>query len=140
MLPCMALYCIGVMCSNPGGGTSQYLQVRFFLVLLGEWLRERRKDEQRPPEWAGRLLRAHLCFLCSLEELRPSRLLRSRLRLPRSLLQLRCLSPRLGGEMLRLLFLCRSRSRSVSGGAKTQKDENQMRSWLLQTGIPTLDY
>ena len=24
-LPCMALYCIGVRCSNPNGGTSQYL-------------------------------------------------------------------------------------------------------------------
>ena len=24
-LPCMALYCIGVICSKPGGGTSQYL-------------------------------------------------------------------------------------------------------------------
>lgn len=23
--PCMALYCMGVMCSKPGGGTSQYL-------------------------------------------------------------------------------------------------------------------
>lgn len=58
-LPCMALYCIGVTCSKPGGGTSQYLQVRFFLVLLGEWLREPRKDTERNkdqtlPEWAGR--------------------------------------------------------------------------------------
>lgn len=37
-VPCIALYCIGVMCSKPGGGTSQYLQVLFFLVRLGEWL------------------------------------------------------------------------------------------------------
>ena len=29
-LPCMALYCIGVTCSNPGGGTSQYLYGFFF--------------------------------------------------------------------------------------------------------------
>lgn len=55
----MALYCIGVTCSKPGGGTSQYLQVRFFLVLLGEWLREPRKGTERNkdqtlPEWAGR--------------------------------------------------------------------------------------
>jgi len=28
------------MCSKPGGGTSQYLQVLFFLVRLGEWLDE----------------------------------------------------------------------------------------------------
>lgn len=38
VLPCMALYCSGVMCSKPGGGTSQYLHARFFLLLLGEWL------------------------------------------------------------------------------------------------------
>lgn len=75
---------------------SQYLQVLFFLVRLGEWL----------------------CFLWSREELRRSRLFLSRLRLrfsrlrlPRSLLQLRCLSPR-PGDPLRLLFLCRSLSRS----------------------------
>lgn len=60
-----------------------------------------------------------LCFLWSLEELRRSRLFRSRLRLlfsrlrlPRSLLQLRCLSPR-PGDPLRLLFLCLSLSLSV---------------------------
>lgn len=33
MLPCMALYCIGVMCSKPGGGISQYLYGFFFLFL-----------------------------------------------------------------------------------------------------------
>lgn len=38
VLPCMALYCSGVMCSKPGGGTSQYRHARFFLLLLGEWL------------------------------------------------------------------------------------------------------
>ena len=34
------------MCSKPGGGTSQYLQVLFFLVLLGEWL--------KPEEWQNK--------------------------------------------------------------------------------------
>lgn len=78
------------------------------------------------------LLCVHLCFLWSLEELRRSRLLRSRLRLrfsrlrlPRSLLQLRCFSPRLGGELLRLRFLCRSLSRSVESKHKdTERHKN----------------
>lgn len=39
-LPCMALYCIGVMCSKPGGGTSQYLRTFFFFSCRGERLRE----------------------------------------------------------------------------------------------------
>lgn len=36
---CIALYCNGVMCSNPGGGTSQYkeiLRLRDRLFLFGE--------------------------------------------------------------------------------------------------------
>lgn len=37
-LPCMALYCIGVMCSKPGGGTSQYLRTFFFFSWRGERL------------------------------------------------------------------------------------------------------
>lgn len=39
-LPCMALYCIGVMCSKPGGGTSQYLRTFFFFSWRGERLGE----------------------------------------------------------------------------------------------------
>ena len=31
---CMALYCIGVMCSNPGGGTSQYREAFFRRLFL----------------------------------------------------------------------------------------------------------
>ncbi len=39
LLPCMALYCIGVMCSNPGGGTSQYFfTLIFFFSRCGERL------------------------------------------------------------------------------------------------------
>lgn len=34
----MALYCIGVMCSKPGGGTSQYLRTFFFFSWRGERL------------------------------------------------------------------------------------------------------
>lgn len=34
----MALYCMGVMCSKPGGGTSQYLRIFFFFSCLGERL------------------------------------------------------------------------------------------------------
>lgn len=78
----------------------------------------------------------HLCFLWSREELRRSRLFLSRLRLrfsrlrlPRSLLQLRCLSPR-PGDPLRLLFLCRSLSRSVRSG-KTQDDKHDRAAALL---------
>lgn len=36
--PCMALYCMGVMCSKPGGGTSQYLRIFFFFSWRGERL------------------------------------------------------------------------------------------------------
>ena len=39
-LPCMALYCMGVMCSKPGGGTSQYLRTFFFFSWRGERLGE----------------------------------------------------------------------------------------------------
>lgn len=63
---------------------------------------------------------AHLCFLWSREVLLRSRLFRSRLRLPRSLLQLRCLSLR-PGEQLRLPFLCLSFSLSVWGWGEIRK-------------------
>lgn len=45
LLPCMALYCMGVMCSNPGGGTSQYFfTLIFFFSRCGERLhREKEK-------------------------------------------------------------------------------------------------
>lgn len=36
----MALYCMGVMCSKPGGGTSQYLRTFFFFSWRGERLGE----------------------------------------------------------------------------------------------------
>lgn len=47
--PCMALYCMGVMCSKPGGGTSQYFfTLIFFFSRCGERLRaEREKDAER---------------------------------------------------------------------------------------------
>lgn len=34
----MALYCMGVMCSKPGGGTSQYFFTFFFFSRCGERL------------------------------------------------------------------------------------------------------
>lgn len=68
VLPCMALYCMGVMCSKPGGGTSQYLQVRFFLVLLGEWLQEPRKDTAKQTSeasWVGSWLSIPASSVCT---------------------------------------------------------------------------
>lgn len=39
----MALYCMGVMCSKPGGGTSQYFFTFFFFSRWGERLQVTRK-------------------------------------------------------------------------------------------------
>lgn len=39
----MALYCMGVMCSKPGGGTSQYFFTFFFFSRCGERLLEDEK-------------------------------------------------------------------------------------------------
>lgn len=102
---------------------------RLFLSRSPRWAARRRESPHKPvlvtagvQDWFVFLLvreEPDLCFLCSLEELRRSRLFRSRLRLlfsrlrlPRSLLQLRCLSPR-PADPLRLRFLCRSLSLSV---------------------------
>lgn len=41
--PCMALYCMGVMCSKPGGGTSQYFLTFFFFSRCGERLQDEDK-------------------------------------------------------------------------------------------------
>lgn len=43
MSPCMALYCMGVMCSKPGGGTSQYFLTFFFFSRCGERLQDEDK-------------------------------------------------------------------------------------------------
>lgn len=104
----MALYCMGVMCSKPGGGTSQYLHPLFFLLLFGEWLEGQLRWALVPQHGRARPRPAdtHLRLLCSLEELRRSRLLRSRLRLRR-------FSPRQAGDPLRLRLLCLSLSRSA---------------------------
>lgn len=39
----MALYCMGVMCSKPGGGTSQYFFTFFFFSRCGERLLEKER-------------------------------------------------------------------------------------------------
>lgn len=41
----MALYCMGVMCSKPGGGTSQYFFTFFFFSRCGERLLEEKTGE-----------------------------------------------------------------------------------------------
>lgn len=108
-LPCMALYCRGVTCPKPGGGTSQYRHALFFLLLFGEWLEGQLRWAVCPRR--GHPVPTHLRFLWSRDELRRSRLLRSRLRLLFS--RLRRFSPRQAGDPLRLLLLFLSLSRSV---------------------------
>lgn len=47
-LPCMALYCVGVMCSNPGGATSQYLYGFLLLLRLSlSWERLKRIKKEK---------------------------------------------------------------------------------------------
>lgn len=65
--PCICLYCTGVTCSNPGGGTSQYregfLRLDLVLSLGGERLRDLAarflsllRDLERPPLLLDRFL------------------------------------------------------------------------------------
>lgn len=101
-LPCMALYCIGVMCSKPGGGTSQYLRTFFFFSWRGERI-------SPPCSSLAPLVKGLLRRRLSREALRWSRLRRSRLRLRRFRSRLR--------ERLWLRFRCRfSLSRSGRRG------------------------
>lgn len=108
-LPCMALYCMGVMCSKPGGGTSQYLRTFFFFSWRGERINP-------PCSSLAPLVKGLLLRRLSREALRWSRFRRSRLRLRRFRSRLR--------ERLWLRFRCRfSLSRS---GVEGEEEEAEL--------------
>lgn len=113
-LPCMALYCIGVMCSKPGGGTSQYLRTFFFFSWRGERI-------SPPCSSLAPLVKGLLRRRLSREALRWSRLRRSRLRLRRFRSRLR--------ERLWLRFRCRfslSRSCLFSLSCRSNSSKSDM--------------
>merc|ERR1719480_475500 len=98
-LCCMLLYCMGVMCSNPGGGTSQY---KLGLRLLDDFL-------FRSPRSRDLDLLLSSLSLSLLLSLSRSRLLDLSLSLLRDLFSLFTLS----SPILHKILSCRSESSNI---------------------------